>query len=157
MEKMQITKEGREKLEKELDYLIHVARPENLEQLTAARAQGDLSENADYDAARNKQAEIETRINEITHILDNSEVKETSKKGTKSVQFGSSVTIIDLSEQEQEEVTYSIVNTIESNILENKISVDTPLVKALLGHHEGEVVSVKTEASIYDVKIVKIF
>lgn len=156
MEKMQISKEGREKLESELDYLIHVARPENLEQLTAARAQGDLSENADYDAARNKQAEIEGRIAEIQHILDNSEVSNVKKSKKQVVQFGSKVTIVDLSEEDEVETTYDIVNTIESNIMENKISVDTPLVKALLGHGVGETVSVKTPEIIYEVKIIDI-
>lgn len=155
MVKMQITKEGREKLEKELEYLIHTARPENLDQLTAARAQGDLSENADYDAAKNKQAEIEGRINEITQILDNSEVVETvqSKKGQKTVQFGSTVTIKDLSDDS--EATYFIVNTIEANIMENKISVECPLSNAIIGHSVNEIVTVKANTS-YDVKILDI-
>lgn len=154
MNKNLITREGKEQFERELDYLIHVAQPQNLEDLAAARAQGDLSENADYDAARNKQAEIEARITEIERILDNCEVIESAPNSSTTVDFGSNVTILDLDTDEEE--TYSIVNTIEvKNVDENKISVESALAKAIIGHQVGDVVTVNGPVK-YDVKIVEI-
>ena len=154
MNKNLITREGKEQFERELDYLIHVAQPQNLEDLAAARAQGDLSENADYDAARKKQAEIEARITELEKILDNCEVIESATTGAKVVDFGSNVKILDLTTDEEDE--YLIVNTIEvNNVLENKISVESPLAKAIIGHQVGDVVTVSGPVK-YDVKIVEI-
>ena len=132
------------------DFLKH----DFIEDLAAARAQGDLSENADYDAARNKQAEIEARITEIERILDNCEVIESAPNSSTTVDFGSNVTILDLDTDEEE--TYSIVNTIEvKNVDENKISVESALAKAIIGHQVGDVVTVNGPVK-YDVKIVEI-
>lgn len=154
MNKNLITREGKEKFEQELDYLLHVAQPQNLEDLAAARAQGDLSENADYDAARKKQAEIEARITELETILQNCEVIENIATGAKVVDFGSNVKILDLTTDEEDD--YLIVNTIEvNNVLENKISVESPLAKAIIGHQVGDVVTVNGPVK-YDVKIVEI-
>lgn len=153
-EKIQITFEGKKKLEEELEHLLQVERPENIEQLKAARAQGDLSENADYDAARNRQAEIESRINEIEYILDNCEVVNEKKAKKKSiVQIGSIVKVMDL--EENQEYKFSIVSTIESNIENNKISNVCPLGAALMGHSVGDVVKVKVDEP-YDVQILDI-
>lgn len=154
MNKNLITREGKEKFEQELHYLLTVAQPQNLEDLAAARAQGDLSENADYDAARKKQAEIEARITELEKILDNCEVIESATTGAKVVDFGSNVKVLDLTTDEEDE--YLIVNTIEvNNVLENKISVESPLAKAIIGHQVGDVVTVSGPVK-YDVKIVEI-
>lgn len=148
-EKMKITLEGKQQLEAELHDLIHVVQPEVLEALAAARALGDLSENADYDAARQKQAEVNARIKEIQNNLANCEIIE--KTLSKTISVGSTVTILDLSTNE--ESTYSIVGTVESNPFEGKISDSCPLAKSLFGHIAGEVVTVKV-AKPYQVKVI---
>ena len=152
MEKFQLTKEGVAKLEAEYRHLLDVVRPQNTKDIVDARALGDLSENADYDAARDAQARTEGRIQEIENILSNYElIKE--KGSTKAVQIGSCVTIkmIDFDEEE----TYEIVGVIEANPLENKISNEAPLAKAILGHKIGEIVEVEV-ARPYKVEILAI-
>ena len=139
MEKFQLTKEGVSKLEAEYRHLLDVERPAITRELVEARALGDLSENADYDAAREGQARIEARIKEIEVILNNYElIKE--KVSTKTVQIGCTVRIkmIDFDEEDK----YEIVGVIEADPLENKISNESPLAKAILGHKIGEVVEV---------------
>ena len=154
MNKNLITREGKEKFEQELHYLLTVAQPQNLEDLAAARAQGDLSENADYDAARKKQGEIETRIREIEEILSNCEVIESANVNNKLVDFGNTVTILDLDTEEEE--TYKIVNTIEVvNVDDNHISVESPLARAITGHQIGDIVTVEGPVK-YSVKIIEI-
>ena len=151
--KIELTKEGAEKLEKELRHLIDIDRPEVIEALQAARAQGDLSENADYDAARTKQAEIEGRIKEIENILAN--VKIISEKTTKStgVVLGSKVTIKDLSDDSVE--TYTIVGTVEANPLKGLISNVSPLGRAVVDKNVGDIVSVHANKE-YKVEILNI-
>ncbi len=152
MEKFQLTKEGVSKLEAEYRHLLDVERPAITKELVEARALGDLSENADYDAAREGQARVESRIREIEAILSNYEL--ISERGsTKSVQIGCSVTIkmIDFDEEEK----YEIVGVIEANPLENKISNEAPLAKAILGHKIGDVVEVEV-AKPYKVEILAI-
>ena len=154
MNKNLITREGKERFEQELRHLIEVEQPKNLEDLAAARAQGDLSENADYDAARKKQGEIEARIREIEEILGNCEVIESTQVSTKLVDFGNTVTILDLDTEETE--TYKIVNTIEVvNVEDNNISVESPLAKAITGHQIGDIVTVDGPIK-YSVKILEI-
>ena len=152
MEKFQLTKEGVAKLEAEYRHLLDVERPAITKELVEARALGDLSENADYDAAREGQARIEGRIKEIEAILGNYELIN-EKGSTKTVQIGSYVTIkmIDFDEEEK----YEIVGVIEANPLENKISNEAPLAKAILGHKIGEVVEVEV-AKPYKVEILAI-
>lgn len=152
MEKFQLTKEGVAKLEAEYRHLLDVERPAITKELVEARALGDLSENADYDAAREGQARIEARIKEIEVILDNYELIN-EKVSTKTVQVGSCVTVrlIDFDEEE----TYEIVGVIEANPMENKISNEAPLAKAILGHKIGETVEVEV-AKPYKVEILSI-
>ena len=151
--RIELTKEGAEKLEKELRHLIDIDRPEVIESLQAARSQGDLSENADYDAARNRQAEIEGRIKEIENILAN--VKIISEKTTKSkgVVLGSKVTIKDLSDDTVE--TYTIVGTVEANPLKGLISNVSPLGRAVVDKNVGDIVSVHANKE-YKVEILNI-
>ena len=151
--RVELTKEGAENLEKELRHLIDIDRPEVIESLQAARAQGDLSENADYDAARTKQAEIEGRIKEIENILAN--VKIISEKTTKSkgVVLGSKVTIKDLSDDTVE--TYTIVGTVEANPLKGLISNVSPLGRAVVDKNIGDIVSVHANKE-YKVEILNI-
>lgn len=149
-DKITLTKSGREKLEAELRNLIDVVRPEVIEELKSARAQGDLSENADYDAARSRQAEVEGRINQIEDILANSKVIDDKATSDKTVALGTIVTFIDLTDNS--ELTYEIVGTVEADPLKNRISNACPLGEALIGRHVGDIVTIKV-AKPYDVKI----
>ena len=152
-EKTKLTKAGYRKLEEELRYLIDVVRDEVKRQLAEARAQGDLSENADYDAARGKQAEVEGRIKEIENILANAEIIEEGKTSTKKVGLGSTVTIKFV--DNGKEVSYMIVGTVESDPVNGKISNSCPLGEALVGKNVGDIVEVKAIKN-YKVEIVKI-
>ena len=150
--KIELTKEGAENLEKELRHLIDIDRPAVIEALQAARSQGDLSENADYDAARNQQAEIEGRIKEIENILANVKII-SDKSRSKGVVLGSTVTIKDLSDGSV--ATYTIVGTVEANPLKGLISNVSPLGRAIVDKNVGEVVSVHANKE-YKVEILKI-
>ena len=152
-EKTQLTKEGYKKLEDELRNLIDFVREEVKKQLAEARAQGDLSENADYDAARGKQAEVEGRIKEIENILANSEIIEEGKTSTKKVGLGSTVTIRFV--ENGKEASYMLVGTVESDPVHGKISNSCPLGEALVGKTVGDIVEVKA-IKTYKVEILKI-
>jgi len=151
-DKTKLTKAGLKKLQDELRELIDVTREEVKKQLAEARAQGDLSENADYDAARNKQAEVEARIKQIEDILNNYELIEESGKNKNKVSLGSTVTLEFL--DKGEEKTYQIVGTVEADPFNGKISNACPLGEAIVGKSVGDVVEVKSIKS-YSVKIVK--
>ena len=155
-DKIKLTKAGQAELEKELRYLIDEAREEVKKQLAEARAQGDLSENADYDAARNRQAEVEGRIKEIEDILSNSELiddEKGSKRKEGKVALGSTVSIRFL--ENGKEAKYMIVGTVESDPFNNKISNACPLGEALIGKSAGDVVEVKAKKN-YKVEVVKV-
>ena len=135
-EKRQITKEGLKKYEDELNYLKVEKRAEIAEKIKEAREQGDLSENAEYDAAKEEQREVEARISEIEEILKNVEVAEKNdvKRGT--VGIGAKVVLFDCAEKE--EIEYNIVGATEANSLKGKISNESPLGKALMGKKKGD-------------------
>lgn len=151
--KIELTKEGEEKLQKEYRHLIDIDRPEVIEQLTVARAQGDLSENADYDAARNRQAEIEARIKEIENILANAKIIDGASKSGKVVSLGSTVEVKDLSDNTT--ATYTIVGTVEANPIKGLISNVSPLGHAIVGKRVGDECVVRV-AQEYKVLILKI-
>ena len=152
-EKTFITKEGLVELEKEQQHLIHVVRKEIIEDLQAARAQGDLSENADYDAARDKQAKIEARIRDLEVILSNVEIIATKKGGQKVIRLGTTFTMLD--KETKKEETFTLVGSVEADPLNGKLSNVTALAQAVLEHREGDVVTVNT-GTPYKVKILKI-
>ena len=154
-DKVLLTKSGVEKLEEERDNLINVERPRVIEELQLARSQGDLSENADYDAARDKQAQIEQRIKEIEYMLQNAEIISEERVDLNVVKPGTTVTILDLSLDDPEEEKYTIVGSFETDPVNGKISNESPLAKALIGHGVNEIVTVGV-AEAYDVKIVDI-
>jgi transcription elongation factor GreA len=135
-----LTQQGFQNHKDELDKLKDVDRKENLTALKEARAQGDLSENADYDAARDEQARIEARIKEIEGILKNYEIikEDTSNK----VNIGKTVVIKvgDLAQQ-----TYTIVGSLEANPLKGKISNESPIGKGIIGSKKGQTITIKTE------------
>lgn len=136
-----LTEVGFQNLKKELETLKEVDRKQNLEALKEARAQGDLSENADYDAARDEQARIEARIKEIENILKHSEIiKETNSK---VVMIGKTVVIRFAGNNMDREFT--IVGHLEANPLQGKISNESPIGRALIGHKKGNKVQYKAE------------
>ncbi|MDD3478192.1 MAG: transcription elongation factor GreA [Candidatus Izemoplasmatales bacterium] len=136
-----LTEAGYQNLRQELDKLKDVDRKENLEALKEARAQGDLSENADYDAARDEQARIEARIKEIENILKHSEIIRDTH--SRVVTIGKTVSIkFGVSPDPKE---YTIVGHLEANPLEKKISNESPLGRALIGHKKGQSLSYKAE------------
>ena len=151
-EKFYVTEEGLAELKRELETLIHVTRNEVIEELKAARAQGDLSENADYDAARDHQAQVESRITELEHMVRNAEIISESKS-TKFVRLGSTVTIEELDTGDKE--TYTIVGSVEADPLNGKLSNVTPLAEAIIDKKVGSVVTVNCDAP-YEVKILKV-
>lgn len=153
MEKIYVTKEGLNELIKERDNLIHVVRPEVKAELVAARAQGDLSENADYDAARDRQAKVESRIAELQEMLKNYEIIDEKKGKSKTIRIGSTVTILDLEDETEE--TYAIVGSVEADPLNGKLSNKTPLAQAILDHKEGDTVRVAVDEP-YKVKILAV-
>lgn len=155
-EKTYVTQEGYNELKQELDHLVHVVRKEVITELQEARAQGDLSENADYDAARDRQARVEARILELEALIKNAElITETPKTGRSStVHLGSTVKVEDLSDHTQNE--YTIVGTIEADPFKNLISNDSPFAKAIMDHQPGEIVTVTQVAEPYDVRIIDV-
>lgn len=153
-EKFLVTKEGLDELLKEQDNLIHVVRDEVIRELQEARAQGDLSENADYDAARDCQARVEARIRDLEAMIANAEIISEDKKAAtkKTVSLGSTVTILDMSTNEEE--TYNIVGSIEADPLNGKLSNITPLATSLMDHKIGDVVEIETAEEPYQVKVI---
>ena len=148
-----LTKEGYEEIKEELNDLINVKRPENIEAIKEARALGDLSENADYDAARNEQAEIEAKIKKLETILENVQIIESVS--TDEVGVGTTVKIAYIDDEDDID-QYKIVGSQEADPFESKISNESPIAKALMGHKVGDVVSVESPNGSYEVKVIEI-
>ena len=144
-----LTAEGLKELQAELDDLINNQRPENLRAIKEARALGDLSENADYDAAKNDQARLEGRIKRLEKILENYELIE-SKESDK-VGLGSTVEIKYVDDNEEDE--YKIVGSQEADPFSSKISNESPIAKALLNKKVGDVVEVESPTGSYKIEI----
>lgn len=151
-EKFYVTEEGLNDLKQELETLIHVTRNEVIEELKAARAQGDLSENADYDAARDHQAKVESRIKELEHQIKNAEII-SEKRKTNYVRIGSTVEIQELDTKQK--LTYKIVGSVEADPLNGFLSNVTPLAEAIMDRRVNDVCTVNVDTP-YDVKILKI-
>ena len=149
-----LTYEGLRKLEDELENLKVVKRKEVAGKIKEAREQGDLSENAEYDAAKDHQAKVESEIIIIQDQLDHAKIIEETSGKPSTVMLGCTVKIKDL--DENEELEYTIVGTTEASILEGKISNEAPLAKAILGKKIGAVVPVNTGDYSYDVKVLDI-
>lgn len=147
-----LTEQGLQEIKDELDYLKLEKRPEVIKALKEARALGDLSENAEYDAARNEQAIVESRIKELEVMVEKAEI--ISAVNTNVVSIGTKVKIEYIDDNEQEE--YSIVGSKEADPFANKISNESPIAKAIIGKKVGNVVSVESPNGKYDVKIVEI-
>ena len=147
-----LTQEGLDNLKKELDDLINVRRPENVQSIKEARALGDLSENAEYDAARNEQAVIEARIKQLEKMLEN--VSIIADVSTDSVSIGNTVSIKYVDDDEEDE--YKIVGSQEADPFESKISNESPIAQALFNHKVGDIVTVDSPNGAYQVEITAI-
>ena len=150
-EKIYLTKESFQQYKDRLKFLQEVARPQVIEEIKEARGQGDLSENAEYDSARDKQAAIENEINEIQHILDNYEIIKSTN--TNVVKIGSKVQIISLTNDNIQEVT--IVGSLDADPFSGKISNTSALAKALLDKEVNSIIEVEAPKK-YKVKILSI-
>ena len=147
-----LTQEGLDEIKKELDELKLVKRPEVISALKDARAQGDLSENAEYDAARTEQAIVEARIKDLEVMVENAVV--ITKADTDKVAIGAKVTLQYIDDDDT--VEYSIVGSQEADPFENKISNESPIAKAILNKKAGDTVTVESPNGTYDVKIISI-
>ncbi|WP_026528300.1 transcription elongation factor GreA [Butyrivibrio sp. VCD2006] len=149
-----LTYEGLKAYEDELHDLKVVKRAEVAERIKEAREQGDLSENAEYDAAKDEQRDIEARIEELEKILKNAEVVVDEDVDLDKVSVGAKVKLLDI--EANEEVQYSIVGSSEANSLKGKISNESPVGKALIGAKVGEEVTVETQAGDFKYKVLEI-
>ena len=151
-EQFYVTSEGLEEMKKELDDLKNVKRPEVINALKDARALGDLSENAEYDAARSEQAMVENKIKELEQMIEHATIIEDIK--TDKVGVGTTVKIEYIDDKETEE--YTVVGSKEADPFENKISNESPIAKAIIGKKVNDIVSVESPNGRYNVKIVEI-
>ncbi len=149
-----MTYEGLKKLEDELQDLKVVRRKEVAQKIKEAREQGDLSENAEYDAAKDEQRDIEARIEEIEKILKNAEVADDDADNKGAANIGSVVTVLDM--EFDEEIEFKLVGSTEAKSLENKISNESPLGKALIGKQTGDIVEVDTLAGVTKYKVLNV-
>lgn len=149
----ELTQEGVEALKNELKYLKDEKRPEVVAALQEARAQGDLSENADYDSAREEQARTEARIKEIENILENFKLIKTTNDNR--INAGKTVKLLFV--EKNKEVEYQLVGTIEANPLLNKISIESPVGAAIVGQNVGDTVTVRLETGkTFNVTIIEV-
>jgi len=149
-----LTYEGLKKYEEELQELKVVKRREVAQKIKEAREQGDLSENAEYDAAKDEQRDIEARIEELEKILKNAEVVDEDEVELDRINIGCKVKILDV--EYNEELEYKIVGSTEANSLKGKISNESPVGKALIGSKVGDTISVETPAGVFQYKVLEI-
>lgn len=149
-----LTYEGLKKLEEELEYLKTEKRKEIAERIKVALGFGDLSENSEYDEAKNEQAQVEMRIIDLENKLRNVKLIDEDEIDTKTVQVGNTVQVYD--EEFDEKIEYTIVGSTEVDLAENKISNESPIGTALLGKKKNEVVEVETPGGVITLKILKI-
>tara|TARA_B100000941_G_scaffold157689_1_gene111981 strand:+ start:78 stop:557 length:480 start_codon:yes stop_codon:yes gene_type:complete len=154
MDKIPFTFTGLEKIKTELDSLKKVERPQVIQAISAAREHGDLKENAEYHAAKEKQAFIEGRITELEDVTSRAEVIDLNRLSGETVTFGTKVKILD--EESNQETYYQIVGPYEANLEEGLISVASPIAKALIGKEEGMSVAVTTPSGMKNYEILSI-
>ncbi len=149
-----LTQEGYDNLEKELEYLTTEKRAEIAERIKIALGFGDLSENSEYDEAKNAQAANETKIAELENKLRYAKIIDESEIDTKTVQVGNIVKVLDM--EFNEEVSYTIVGSTEVDLSQNKISNESPIGAALMGAKKGQIVDVQAPAGVMQYKIISI-
>ena len=152
--KQKYTKQGYQELVDELKYLKLTRREEIKEQIAVARGFGDLSENAEYDEARNEQAKVEARIQELEALIENAEIIDETTMDVRSISLGSVVKLYD--EDFEEEITYSIVGSNQADPLEQKISDQSPIGRALMGKKAGDKVTVTAPAGELHFKVLEV-
>jgi transcription elongation factor GreA len=153
-EKVPMTAPGFARLEEELRHLKNVARPEVIRAIAEAREHGDLSENAEYHAARERQGFIEGRVNELEDKIARAEVIDVSKLSGETVMFGATVTIVD--EDTEEELSYQIVGQDEADVKDGRLSITAPLARALVGKTVNDSVEVPTPKGEKAYEIIRI-
>lgn len=154
MDKIPMTKDGHVKLEAELERLKKVDRPNVIQAIAEAREHGDLSENAEYHAAREQQSFIEGRIEELEAVLSRADIIDPTKFSGDVIRFGARVTIID--DDTEEETTYQIVGEYEADIEQRKLSIVSPVARALIGKTVGDTVEVRTPKGAKDYEVLKV-
>ena len=154
IEKTPITKDGLKKLKKELNNIITVERPRNIKDIEEARAHGDLSENAEYHAAKERQSFLETRMNELEMVINRSEVINIDNVNTEKVIFGTTVELRNIASNKK--LTYQLVGPYESDPDDGKISVTSPVGRVLIGNEEGDEVKIKTPGGLQEFEILEI-
>ncbi|HXE01055.1 MAG TPA: transcription elongation factor GreA [Hyphomicrobium sp.] len=154
MERVPITLEGLKNLEDELQRLKAVERPRIIAAISEARAHGDLSENAEYHAAKEQQGMNEARVAEIEDKINRAEVIDISKMSGDTIKFGATVTLSD--EDSGDKVTYTIVGDTEANLRDRKISISSPIGRALIGKSKGESVDVTTPKGTRTFEVLKV-
>ncbi len=154
MDRVPMTKAGYEKLNNELSRLKSVERPAVIQAIAEAREHGDLSENAEYHAAREKQGFLEGRISEIESKISRAEVIDVSQVSGDTVKFGATVTLFD--ETNEKEVKYQIVGEDESDLDAGKVSVTSPFARALIAKEEGDVAEVKSPGGVRSYEVIKV-
>jgi transcription elongation factor GreA len=155
MQKLPITREGFARLKRELDHCKNVLVPANVRDIETARAHGDLSENAEYAAAKEMQAFIHAKIAELENKLALSEIIDTTGLATDEVVFGLTVLIDDLDTGKR--IEYQLVGPYESDINENKISITSPIGRAMIGKSVGDIIKVKTPGGIRELELIDIY
>ncbi len=154
MERVPMTVEGHKRLEEELQRLKAVERPRIIAAISEARAHGDLSENAEYHAAKEQQGLNEARVAEIEDKINRAEIIDVSKLSGDTIKFGATVTLED--EDSGENVTYMIVGDTEANLRDGKISISSPIARALIGKTKGESVDVTTPKGTRTLEVLKV-
>lgn len=151
---VKLTEDGLKQLEEELEYLKTKKRKEVSEKIKVALGFGDLSENSEYDEAKNEQAQVEARIVSVENMLKNAIVIDESERDTSKVELGATITIHDI--EFDEDITYKIVGSTEADPDEGRLSDESPLGKSLMGKAEGEMIDVDAPAGVIQYKILKI-
>ena len=152
--KIPMTKEGYEKLKQELDRIIKVERPKNIRDIEEARAHGDLSENAEYHAAKERQGHLDAKKRELENKLAHAQIIDVSKLSNEKVVFGATVTLADTDSGDTKK--YTLVGQEEADLKKGKISVQSPVGKALIGHKAGDIVTIKPPAKTVEYEIQEI-
>jgi transcription elongation factor GreA len=154
MDRVPITIDGYNKIQEELRHLKFEKRPAIINAIAEARALGDLSENAEYHAAREQQSLTEARISELESVVSRAEIIDITKFSGPTIRFGAQVTMID--EETEEEVTYRIVGEYESDLNKRLISISSPVARGLIGKNEGDYVEIQTPRGIKEYEIIKV-
>ena len=154
MARIPITKKGYRALQAELERYKKVERPKNIRDIEEARAHGDISENAEFEAAKERQSHIDGRIRDLEHKLAEAEIIDTSNFSTEKIVFGATVTVKEL--QTDKEQRYTLVGQDEADLKNGKISVQSPVGRALIGKRVGDTVKVQTPAKVAEYEVLEI-